>query len=273
MALVNMRTLLSQAEKGSWAVGSFSVANMECIEGVIAAAEACRAPIIMQIAEARLPYSPLYLIGPMMIAAAGHARVPVAVHLDHGKTLECIQEALDLGFTSVMFDGSALSMEENMLATRRVIELARPRGATVEAEIGVIGKTESGEDRTAVCASPEESLRFLKETGVDALAVAIGNAHGIYVGAPQLRFDILEAIRRESKAPLVLHGGTGISDEDFRRCVKNGIRKINIATATHIAAFEAAQGARNYYDMSDRMEEAAYQVAKRHIGVFGTFAL
>ena len=273
MSLYSMSPLLKAAEEHSAAVGAFSVSNLEMIRGVMRAAEETETPVILQIAEVRLPHAPLNLIGPAMLAAARQAKVPVAVHLDHGTTFSCIQQALDLGFTSVMFDGSALSMEENMLATRRVIELARPRGATVEAEIGVIGKTESGEDRTAVCASPEESLRFLKETQVDALAVAIGNAHGVYVGAPQLRFDILEAIRRESKAPLVLHGGTGISDEDFRRCVKNGIRKINIATATHIAAFEAAQGARSYYDMSDRMEEAAYQVAKRHIGVFGTFAL
>ena len=273
MSLYSMTVLLKAAEEHSCAVGAFSVSNLEMIRGAVRAAEEADTPIILQIAEVRLPHAPLSLIGPAMLAAAKQAKVPVAVHLDHGTTLDCIRKALDLGFTSVMFDGSALSMEENIRLTRQVIEMARPTGASVEAEIGVIGKTESGEDRTAVCASPEESLRFLRETGVDALAVAIGNAHGVYVGAPNLRFDILEAIRRESCAPLVLHGGTGISDEDFRRCVKNGIRKINIATATHIEAFNAAQTARNYYDMSDRMEEAAYRVARRHIGVFGTFAL
>ena len=150
MSLYSMTVLLKAAEEHSCAVGAFSVSNLEMIRGAVRAAEEADTPIILQIAEVRLPHAPLSLIGPAMLAAAKQAKVPVAVHLDHGTTLDCIRKALDLGFTSVMFDGSALSMEENIRLTRQVIEMARPTGASVEAEIGVIGKTESGEDRSAL---------------------------------------------------------------------------------------------------------------------------
>ena len=273
MSLCNMAGLLQAAEKNRCAVGAFSVSSLEMIRGVIRAAEEADTPVLLQVAQVRLPHSPLYLLGPAMLAAARRALVPVGVHLDHGVTPACIQEALDIGFTSVMFDGSALPLEENISATRRVMEMARPYGAAVEAEMGVIGKTENGEERAAVCASPEESLRFLRETGVDALAVAIGNAHGVYAGAPHLHFDILAQIRRHAQTPLVLHGGTGISDEDFRRCIENGVRKINIATATYVGVWEASRTANDYFEMSDKMEAAAYQAAKRHLEVFGAFSL
>ena len=144
MALVNMKTLLSDAQKGGYAVGSFSVANLEMILGVIKAAEETRSPIILQIAEVRLNHSPLDIIGPAMIAAAKNATVPVAVHLDHGTTLDCIGHALRLGFTSVMFDGSHLSLEENIDMTKQVISMAQPYGAAVEAEIGCVGGSVDG---------------------------------------------------------------------------------------------------------------------------------
>ena len=175
MAIVSMRELLNDARRGGYAVGSFSVANMECIEGVLKAAESCRAPIILQIAEVRLPYSPLHLIGPMMLAAAGHASVPVAVHLDHGKTMDCFREALDLGFTSIMCDASQLPIEENVEFTSRVVELAKPYGAVVEAEVGRVGKGEDGEAAEEVIASLDD-CRKMDATGITALAVGIGNA-------------------------------------------------------------------------------------------------
>lgn len=273
MPLCTMTELLKAAQARQCAVGAFSASSLEMIRGVIRAAEEASTPVILQVAQVRLPHAPLYLLGSAMLAAARNARVPVAVHLDHGLTEDCIREALKMGFTSVMFDGSQLPLAENILKTRRATALARSFGASVEAEIGVIGKTESGEERDAVCASPEDSLRFLKETKVDALAVAVGNAHGLYTGAPHLRFDILAEIHARDKTPLVLHGGTGISDGDFIRCIENGVRKINIATAAYRSVFEAAQTGRDYFDMSDRMEAAAYAVAKRHIGVFGAFSL
>ena len=142
--LVNMKDLLLQAQTEDYAVGSFSIANMEMVRGVIAAAEEANAPIILQIAEVRLNHSPLALIGPLMVAAAKGAKVPVAVHLDHGLTLPTIQQALDLGFTSVMFDGSHLPLDENIAMTKKVIEMAKPYGAAVEAEIGCVGGSEDG---------------------------------------------------------------------------------------------------------------------------------
>ncbi len=275
--LVNMRDLLANAEKGNYAVGSFSVANMEMVLGVIKAAEELNAPIILQIAEVRLKQSPLEVIGPLMVAAAKEAKVPVAVHFDHGKTMEKISQALEIGFTSVMFDGSHLPLDENIAETNRVIEKARSYGAAVEAEIGCVGGSEDGSEDIAInCTKPEDAVRFEKETGVDALAIAIGNAHGNYKSTPKLRFDILEEVERITETPLVLHGGTGITPDDFVRCSKTGIKKINIATATFDrveqtvrAAYES--GAINgYYDLQGAEVEGAYQNAKTHILIFGT---
>ncbi len=275
MPLVNMKDLLADAKKGNYAVGSFSIANMEMVLGVIKAAEETASPIILQIAEVRLNHSPLALIGPLMIAAAKRAKVPVAVHLDHGTTLDCIKEALELGFTSVMFDGSHLPLEENIAMTKKVIALAKPYGASVEAEIGCVGGSEDGSVDIAMrCTSPEQAVRFYGETGVDALAIAIGNAHGFYKEAPELRFDILEKVRDSANVPLVLHGGTGIEPEDFIRCHQNGIKKINIATATFASVEKNVRKAYaenqigGYYDLHTAEIEGAYQNAKRHMEIF-----
>ncbi len=275
--LVNMKTLLADAEKGNYAVGSFSVANMEMVLGVIKAAEELNAPIILQIAEVRLKQSPLEVIGPLMVAAAKCARVPVAVHFDHGKTLEKIGQALEIGFTSVMFDGSHLPLSENIAQTRTVIEKARAYGAAVEAEIGCVGGSEDGSEDIAInCTNPDDAVRFENETGVDALAIAIGNAHGNYKSTPKLRFDILEKVDSFTKTPLVLHGGTGITPEDFVRCSKTGIKKINIATATFDKVENTVKNCYNngsingYYDLQAAEVEGAYQNAKAHILIFGT---
>lgn len=270
MSLVDMKELLREARMQNRAVGAFSVSSVDMICGVIRAAEALDTPVILQVAQVRLPHSPLHVIGPAMLAAAREARVPVAVHLDHGMTEDCIREALDLGFTSVMFDGSRLPMEENIARTKEIVALAAGYGAAVEAEIGVVGKTETGAALTAQCADPEEAVRFVKETGVDALAVAIGNAHGVYEGTPELRFDVLERMQgRCGETAFVLHGGTGISDEDFRRAISLGMHKINIATASFMAVHQAAQGAKDYFDMVGRMSAAAENVARQHISIFG----
>mgnify|MGYP002625092884 CR=1 FL=1 len=275
--LVNMKQLLADAEKGNYAVGSFSVANMEMVLGVIKAAEELRAPIILQIAEVRLKQSPLHVIGPLMVAAARAAKVPVAVHFDHGKTMEKISEALKIGFTSVMFDGSHLPLDENIAMTKKVIAEALQHGAAVEAEIGCVGGSEDGSEDIAInCTRPEDAVRFEKETGVDALAIAIGNAHGNYKSTPKLRFDILEEVDRLTQTPLVLHGGTGITPEDFIRCSHTGIKKINIATATFDRVEQSVRAAyrdgaiQGYYDLQAAEVEGAYQNAKTHILIFGT---
>ncbi len=268
MALVNMRSLLKAADAGGWAVGSFSVANMECIRGVLNAAEELRAPIILQIAEVRLLHSPLYLIGPMMTAAAIRASVPVAVHLDHGKTLDCIKEALDLGFTSVMCDGSDLPIDENVDLAEKTVALARQKGAAVEAEVGRVGRGEDGSELQAQIASLEDCFR-MDETGIDALAVGIGNAHGLYAAAPQLRYDVLEQLNGRLRSALVMHGGTGLTDEQFQRVISLGMRKINIATDIFMAQAGACKGSDIFRNISASVD-AVSNVVKRYIKLFGS---
>ncbi len=277
MALVNMKDLLKDAQKRNYAVGSFSVANMEMVLGIIKAAEETESPIILQIAEVRLNHSPLALIGPLMLAAAKQAKIPVAVHLDHGTTLPCIKQALELGFTSVMFDGSHLPLEENIEMTKKVVSMAKPYGAAVEAEIGCVGGSEDGSEDIAMrCTSPDEAKIFAERTGVDALAIAIGNAHGNYKETPHLRFDILEKVRDMVDIPLVLHGGTGILPKEFVQCSKSGIKKINIATATFDSVEREVRNAYNenkisgYYDLQTAEVNGAYLNAKRHIEIFGS---
>jgi len=277
MPLVNMRDLLSRAEKGNYAVGSFSIANMEMLMGAIKAGEELSSPMIIQIAEVRLNHSPLYMIGPMMVAAAREAKIPVAIHFDHGLTLEKIRQALQIGFTSVMIDGSKCSLKENMKLTREVIDEARKYNADVEAEIGRVGGSEDGSENLSIlCTGVNEAREFFDATGVDALAVAIGNAHGVYLENPKLNFDILDKINKSVNVPLVLHGGTGISDDDFRKCISLGIRKINIATATFASVEESVRklyeepGKVDYFKLHEREIEGAYLNVKRHIQVFGS---
>ena len=195
MALVPMKKLLDNAEKNNIAVGAFSVGNMEMVMGAIWAAEELNTPIILQIAECRLKNSPLELMGPMMISAAKNSKVDIAVHLDHGLRIETVRKALEMGFTSVMFDGSTLPIEENIRAVKQVREMADSFGATVEAELGVVGGNEGeGAAHEILCTNPDDAKLFCDETGVDALAVAIGNAHGNYPVLPNLRFDVLDDI-------------------------------------------------------------------------------
>ena len=275
MPLVKMTELLSWAENNNCAVGAFSVGNMEMIIGAVKAAEEMKTPIILQIAEKRMKQSPMHLMAPMMVSAAKNAKVPVAVHLDHGLTMDCIKTALEYGFTSVMLDGSLLPFEENIELTKKVRAEADKYGATVEAELGVVGGNEGD---TAVhkiqCTDPAKALEFCEKTGVDCLAVAIGNAHGNYPVLPELRFDVLEDIYKRIDTPLVLHGGTGITDEMFRRAISLGIRKINIATASFDALTKNAKeytettDKPDYFTLSPCMAEGVYENVKKHIAIF-----
>lgn len=276
MPLVKMSPLLKKAREEGYAVGSFSVANMEMVLGVLKAVEETKSPAIIQIAEVRLNHSPLELIGPLMVAAAKQSSVPVAVHFDHGKTIEKITQALEIGFTSVMFDGSHLPFEENAEMTAKIKALADNFGADCEGEIGCVGGSEDGSEDIAInCTSSDQALEFYNRTGVDALAVAIGNAHGNYKQAPKLRFDILEKTASLVPVPLVLHGGTGILPDDFRKCVSLGINKINIATATFDSVEASARSAykngaiKGYYDLQTAEVEGAYKNAMKHIEIFG----
>ena len=277
MALALMTDLLREAEQRNKAVGAFNVANMEMIIGAIKAAETANTPIILQIAQARLVHSPFHLIAPMMVSAARAAKVPVAVHLDHGQTLDVIQSALDYGFTSVMIDGSALPLEQNIAITNDTLAAAKKYGAGVEAELGTIGGSEGGAEKKAVTTDPETVKVFLSRAPADALAIAIGNAHGHYQGTPQLDFEVLKIIHTLTPAPLVLHGGTGISDEDFRRCIDCGIRKINIATANFdaatdgIRAYCARHDTSGFFGLHEAAVQGVYENILRHIAVFNNF--
>ena len=275
MALVTMKKLLEQAGKENRGVGAFSVGNMEMVKGAVWAAEELDTPIILQIAEVRLPHSPLALMGPMMVQAAKEAKVDVAVHLDHGLTMETVKKALELGFTSVMYDSSTYPFEENMARTREVVEIAKKYGATVEAELGLVGGSEDGScDHGIRCTDPEDAKVFCENTGIDALAVTIGNAHGNYPVAPTLAFDVLEEIDQKTEVPLVLHGGSGITDEDFRRAISLGIVKVNIATASFNQLTKRAEeyfrteGAHNYFKLNEAMVQGTYENVRHHIEVF-----
>lgn len=275
MALVKMKDLLRRAEEKNIGCGAFSVGNMEMVRGAIRAAEELDTPIILQIAEVRLKNSPLHLMGPMMVQAAKEAKVDVAVHLDHGLTFETVDKALELGFTSVMLDASTLPFEENIARVKAVVEKARKYGATVEAELGLVGGSEDGScDHGIRCTDPDDAVVYARETGIDALAVAIGNAHGNYPVAPTLAFDVLAKIHEKVDIPLVLHGGSGITDKDFQRAISLGIRKVNIATASfnsltaHVEKYMESTDKHNFFDLNEAMVQGTYENVKRHILVF-----
>lgn len=275
MALVKMKDLLRRAEEKNIGCGAFSVGNMEMVRGAIRAAEELDTPIILQIAEVRLKNSPFHLMGPMMVQAAKEAKVDVAVHLDHGLTFETVDKALELGFTSVMLDASTLPFEENIARVKAVVEKARKYGATVEAELGLVGGSEDGScDHGIRCTDPDDAVVYARETGIDALAVAIGNAHGNYPVAPTLAFDVLEKIHEKVDIPLVLHGGSGITDKDFQKAISLGIRKVNIATASfnsltaHVEKYMESTDKHNFFDLNEAMAQGTYENVKKHILVF-----
>jgi fructose-bisphosphate aldolase class II len=269
-----LKSLLIKAEQENYGVGAFSVANMEMIMGVIRAAEEAASPAILQIAQVRLPYSPIHLIGPMMIAAAKNASVPIAVHFDHGLDVDAIRVALELGFSSVMIDASHLPIEQNIEMVREVKEMADTYGASVEAEVGQLGGSEDGsKDNEMFYSNPQEVKILYESTNVDAIALSIGNAHGLYKKEPKLNFDLLSDTKKLVPVPLVLHGGSGISASDFQRCIELGVRKINIATANFMAVEEEArnyssEAKRDYFNLSSRMVDGMYQNVTKHINIF-----
>ena len=238
--LVTMNEILKDAQKNRYAVGLFNTIDSNMIEAAIRAAEELRSPILIGTAEVLLPYGDLPLIGPAMISMAKRASVPVAVHYDHGLTVERCKEAIEIGFSSIMFDGSANEESENLRVTREMVEYAHARGVSGEGEIGHVGTVVNGDGENAdLYTTPEQAIHFVEQTGVDALAIAIGTAHGAYKSAPKLDIGRLKEIRAALDTPLVLHGGSGLSDEDFRRTIEGGITKVNIFTDPCVAAVRA----------------------------------
>lgn len=233
MPLVTVKELLDKAEAGGYAVGAFNCNNMEIIQAIISAAEAEKAPVIVQASQGAIKYAGLEYITALTTIAAQKTFVPVALHLDHGTSFEQVMRCIREGFTSVMIDGSKLPLEENIALTNKVLDVARSVGVSVEAELGKIAGTEdhvSVDEWEASMTDPEEAKQFVDATGVDSLAVAIGTAHGQYKGTPKLDFARLERIRSLVDIPIVLHGSSGVPDEAIQKAVQLGVRKVNIDT-------------------------------------------
>jgi fructose-bisphosphate aldolase class II len=237
--LVTLKEIMEIAEKENIAIGSFNASGLEAIEAELAAAQELGLPVIIQFAQCHEPWIPLTTIGPIMVDMAKKASVPVCVHLDHGETLDYLQTALELGFTGIMYDGSVLPYEENLANTKKAVEMAHRFGASVEAELGSMGKRESGTgdegagvgDETKIYTDPELAAKFVAQTGIDALACSFGTTHGIYLTEPKLDFDVVKNVRtKTNNIPVVMHGGSGVSTEDYHKAVKAGVRKINYFT-------------------------------------------
>lgn len=271
--LVNLNEVLADAQKNKYAVGLFNTINMEMLQAAIEAAEELNSPIIIGTAEILLPYGELSLISPSMIEAAKNARVPVVVHYDHGLTFARCMEALKRGFSSIMFDGSTSPHEDNIDNTSKVVKIAHAFGASVEAELGHVGETE-GASANDAHTTAEEAYHFTTATGADALAIAIGTAHGVYKSKPKLDFERLKEIRAEVNTPLVLHGGSGLSDADFKKCIECGIAKMNIFTDLTLAATQGFQtgiaDGLNYLNARNRQKDEIKQTIMRYLRLFGS---
>ena len=244
--LVNMNEVLYDAKKGKYAVGLFNAVNLELARGIIAAAEQTGSPVIMGTAEVLFPYGPLEEVSYYLLPMAKKANVPVVIHLDHGLKKETCLKALELGFTSIMYDCSTDSYDENVRKVKEMADIAHSFGATIEGELGHVGDNEGSAEGSSHLADPSKFFTdpkmakdYVQKTGVDALAIAVGNAHGAYKLPPKLDFERIRTIAKTVDVPLVLHGGSGLTDNDFKQAIKEGISKVNIFTDINIAAVKA----------------------------------
>ncbi len=273
--LVNLNEVLKKAQKGKYAVGLFNTTDTDMLQAVIEAAEESRSPVILGTAEVLLPYGELKLIAPSVIAAAKRASVPVVVHYDHGLTFERCLEALQLGFSSVMFDGSAKAYGQNIEETKEIVKIAHAFGASVEGEIGHVGEAAQGDESLEnMYTTIAEAKEYLENTGVDALAVAIGSAHGVYKKKPKLNIERLKEIADAVSVPLVLHGGSGLSDDDFKNTIREGIAKVNIFTDLCLAGERAmkdgAEKKLGYLETRNLKVEYIKEAVKHKMSLFGS---
>lgn len=242
MSLVTSKKMLLDAQKGGYAVGAFNVENMEMVKAVIAAAEELHAPVMLQTTPSTVKYGSLETYAAIVAAEAKKAKVPVCLHLDHGNSYELAVAAIEAGYTSVMIDGSHESFEDNVEVTRKVVEAAKAKGIPVEAELGKVGGKEDDLEADAdTNTDPQEAKEFVERTGVSSLAIAIGTAHGFYVGTPVLDKARVSDIKNLVSVPLVLHGASGLSEEDVRECVARGMCKVNFATELRAAYTDAVK--------------------------------
>lgn len=273
--LTNLNTVLKAAQEGKYAVGLFNTIDTDNAQAVIEAAEELNSPVIIGTAEVLLPYGDLALIAPSVIECAKRAKVPVVVHYDHGLTFDRCIEALKLGFSSIMYDGSAKPYDTNIAETKEIVKIAHSFGATVEGEIGHVGQADAEDNNaTNLYTTVEEATTYLNDTGVDALAISIGTAHGAYKAKPKLDLQRLSEIHSAVDVPLVLHGGSGLSDDDFKNAISNGISKINIFTDLCIAGVNATQQALNsglsYLEMRNLKVAEIKRAVTNKIMLFGS---
>jgi fructose-bisphosphate aldolase class II len=278
MSLISLTEILTDADSKGYAVGLFNVVGTDSLKAIIKGAEECNSPVIIGLAEVHLPYAPLELLAPMMVDSAKRSKVPVAVHLDHGEMFETIIKTMHYGFTSVMFDGSVLNYNDNVKKTREIVKIAKALGVSVEAELGHVGGAEAGsyDQHEMYYTEPGKAADFVNQTEINALAVAIGTAHGEYVKKPCLDLNRLSEIHNKVDVPLVLHGGSGLSDDDFKECISRGIRKINIFTDM---SYAASEGLRTFlelkkkyhcFEISEVIEENMKKVVIEKIRLFGS---
>ena len=273
--LVNLNEVLKKAQKEKYAVGLFNTTDTDMLQAVIEAAEESNSPVILGTAEVLLPYGELKLIAPSVIAAAKRASVPVVVHYDHGLTFERCLEALQLGFSSVMFDGSAKAYGQNIEETKEIVKIAHAFGASVEGEIGHVGEAAQGDESLEnMYTTVAEAKEYIENTGVDALAVAIGSAHGVYKKKPKLNVERLKEIADAVSVPLVLHGGSGLSDDDFKNTIREGIAKVNIFTdlclAGERAMKDSAEKKLGYLETRNLKVEYIKEAVKHKMSLFGS---
>jgi len=280
MPLVCVDELLKKAEAEGYAVGAFNCNNMEIVQAIVAAAEAEKSPVIIQASQGAIKYAGLNYIVKLVEIAADSVSVPVALHLDHGTSFEQVIKCIRYGFSSVMIDGSKLPLEENIAITKKIIEIAKPLGISVEAELGKIGGTEDDitvSEKEAMFTDPDEVKTFVEATGVGSLAIAIGTAHGQYKGKPELDFARLLKIKGLVGIPIVLHGSSGVPDEAIQKAIQLGVRKVNIDTNIREAFMKGIKDvlAKNSAEIDPRKvlgpaREEMTAIVREKIRIFGS---
>jgi fructose-bisphosphate aldolase, class II len=241
MPLVSMNYFLPRAKEEGFAVGQFNMNNLEYVQAITAAGEEVRSPFIFGASEGAIRYMGLNQVVALARIAAEESGLPIALHLDHGSSFEMVVKCIRAGFSSVMFDGSHYPLEENIRLTQKVVEVAHAVGVSVEGELGTIGGVEDDLDvaaEDAALANPDDAIRFWQETGVDAMAIAVGTAHGMYKGVPKIRYDIIEKVSQNIAVPIVLHGGSGVPDASVQKAISLGVGKINVNTENQVASTE-----------------------------------
>ena len=281
MAIATLRDILPQAQAQGCAVGSFNAADYSMAEAILEASAEMQVPVIVSVAEAHFRYLDVPGFVRYLRERAAELPIPVVIHLDHGTSLTVIRSGLELGFSSVMIDGSALPYAENAALTKEVVKAAHTLGASVEAELGHVGGgegnlTEGTEADPANFTDPKQAAQFVEETRVDALAVSIGTVHGPYRGEPRLELELLAEIRSQTAVPLVLHGGSGLKEHDFRQAIARGITKVNFFTENSLAGVEAVRELLSrgrpvgYPDLIASAKARMKTVVARQIAVFRT---